>query len=277
MKWLLAPLLFFSNWYYIPLESPSNPVEINSIDLNLKKEEMAVTFFSLSDGEASLIQQPDGKNVLINTGGENTNEELKKLLTLYHVNQIDTIILTDTGKCCFDNVNWLIKDFNVKHLMSPKDTEININELLNEGESVDYHSLTHGMNLEILPGLIMEVLNDTKGLDLSLSFLNRRILWMNHAHPNIDYYMPKNMAVETTIIKLPDIASKEDLPEDFFDQLDPQLAILFRNKEEKVNEDLLEQLQQAWVRVYYNKNIGAVSVKFTEDNYEIVKISNKKK
>lgn len=277
MKWLLAPLLFFSNWYYIPLESPSNPVEINSIDLNLKKEEMAVTFFSLSDGEASLIQQPDGKNVLINTGGENTNEELKKLLTLYHVNQIDTIILTDTGKCCFDNVNWLIKDFNVKHLMSPKDTEININELLNEGESVDYHSLTHGMNLEILPGLVMEVLNDTKGLDLSLSFLNRRILWMNHAHPNIDYYMPKNMAVETTIIKLPDIASKEDLPEDFFDQLDPQLAILFRNKEEKVNEDLLEQLQQAWVRVYYNKNIGAVSVKFTEDNYEIVKISNKKK
>lgn len=277
MKWLLAPLLFFSNWYYIPLESPSNPVEINSIDLNLKKEEMAVTFFSLSDGEASLIQQPDGKNVLINTGGENTNEELKKLLTLYHVNQIDTIILTDTGKCCFDNVNWLIKDFNVKHLMSPKDTEVNINELLNEGESVDYHSLTHGMNLEILPGLVMEVLNDTKGLDLSLSFLNRRILWMNHAHPNIDYYMPKNMAVETTIIKLPDIASKEDLPEDFFDQLDPQLAILFRNKEEKVNEDLLEQLQQAWVRVYYNKNIGAVSVKFTEDNYEIVKISNKKK
>lgn len=277
MKWLIAPLLFFSNWYYIPLESPSNPVEINSIDLNLKKEEMAVTFFSLSDGEASLIQQPDGKNVLINTGGENTNEELKKLLTLYHVNQIDTIILTDTGKCCFDNVNWLIKDFNVKHLMSPKDIEVNINELLNEGESVDYHSLTHGMNLEILPGLVMEVLNDTKGLDLSLSFLNRRILWMNHAHPNIDDYMPKNMAVETTIIKLPDIASKEDLPEDFFDQLDPQLAILFRNKEEKVNEDLLEQLQQAWVRVYYNKNIGAVSVKFTEDNYEIVKISNKKK
>lgn len=277
MKWLLAPLLFFSNWYYIPLESPSNPVEINSIDLNLKKEEMAVTFFSLSDGEASLIQQPDGKNVLINTGGENTNEELKKLLTLYHVIQIDTIILTDTGKCCFDNVNWLIKDFNVKHLMSPKDTEVNINELLNEGESVDYHSLTHGMNLEIIPGLVMEVLNDTKGLDLSLSFLNRRILWMNHAHPNIDYYMPKNMAVETTIIKLPDITSKEDLPDDFFDQLDPQLAILFRNKEEKVNEDLLEQLQQAWVRVYYNKNIGAVSVKFTEDNYEIVKISNKKK
>ncbi|WP_318508592.1 ATP-dependent DNA helicase [Bacillus sp. T3] len=277
MKWLIAPLLFFSNWYYIPLESPSNPVEINNIDLNLKNEEVAFTFFSLSDGEASLIQQPDGKNVLINTGGENTKEEFKKLLALYHVHQIDTIILTDTGKCCFENISWLMKDFHVKRLMSPKDTEKNINEFLYDAEAVDYRSLSKGMNHEILPGLVMVVLNDTKGLDLSISFLNRRILWMNHASPNIDYSTPRNEAVETTIIKLPDLASMEVLSEDFFEQLDPEFAILFRKKEENVNEDLLEQLQQAWVRVYYNKNIGAVSVKFTEDNYEIVKISNKKK
>ncbi len=38
---------------------------------------MAVTFFGLSDGEATLIQGAKGENILVNTGGERTQAELE--------------------------------------------------------------------------------------------------------------------------------------------------------------------------------------------------------
>lgn len=277
MKWILAPILLFSHWYYIPLESPSKPVEINSIHLNLKKDEMAFTFFSLSDGESALIQHPDGKNVLLNSGGQDTKEELEKLLALYHVDRIDTIILTDTKKCCLQNANWLVNQFKVKQLMSGLGTDEMIQALGEREDSLDILPLSKGMNQEILPGLMMSVLNDTKGLDISLNFLNRRVLWLNHTSLEAEKYLPLNDPIETTIVKLPNYAAKEFISMDILDKLDPELAILVRNKGEEINDDLLEQLHHAWVRVYYNKNQGAVSVKFTKDNYEIIKISNQKK
>ena len=68
MKLVLA-FLAFMNWYYIPMDSPSEPVEVEGIDMNLKRNELSFTFFSLSDGEAALIQHGNGENILINTGG----------------------------------------------------------------------------------------------------------------------------------------------------------------------------------------------------------------
>jgi competence protein ComEC len=277
MKWLLTPLLLFSHWYYTPLESPSKPVEIDSIDFNLNNNELAFTFFTLSDGESALIQHPGGDNVLINTGGQDTMKELQNILTLYQIKKINTVILTNDGDCCISNLKKIINQYGVKKIISGTSAQPEIHGIENELNSVDYHALSVGSTQEIAPGTMVEVLYDQQGMNLSFSFLNRRVLWMNYPDEESQVYLPKSAEVETTIMKLPSKAREQFISEQLMEQLDPQLAILFRNKNEKINDELLEQLHHAWVRVYYNRDSGALSVKFTKDNYEIFKISDQKK
>lgn len=45
MNALFAFMVLFANWYYIPKDSPAVPVKVESIDLKLKSDELAMTFF----------------------------------------------------------------------------------------------------------------------------------------------------------------------------------------------------------------------------------------
>lgn len=277
MKWLLVPFLFFTHWYYTPLESPSNPVEINSIDLHLKKTELAMTFFSLSDGEAALIQHPNGKNVLINTGGRDTKQELINLLNLYHVKQIDTVLLTSNQDCCVKNLNWMMEQFSVRSLISGGSLTQALQQADIIDEAMNVQTLSEGEQLEVLPGVAAKVIQENEGMDLVLTFLNQRILWLNQPAPDPQIYLPKGETTVTTIVKLPGRLSEEFVSEEIMKKLDPQMAFFFPENREEINSDLLEQLQHSWVRVFHNHDKGAITVKFTENNYEILKITDEKK
>ncbi|MGJ7920011.1 ATP-dependent DNA helicase [Neobacillus sp. LXY-4] len=276
MKWLFAPILLFTQWYYIPLESPGTPAQISSIQMNLKDDELALTFFSLSDGEAALIQHPNGDNVLINTGGNGTEQELRNLLELYHIRKLDQIILTSEKSCCFQNLNWLIDDYGVESLLTRRGAENDL-PITSSRKTLNLQLMSSGMVREIVPGLMMEVLNDQQGLNLSLQFLNRRVLWFNTPDSNREKYLLKDEQVNTTIIKLPSEATEHFISAELIEQLDPQIAFLFPHKSGKELADLLEQLQHAWVHVYSNNHKGAVTIKFTEDNYEVFRISDQEK
>ncbi len=273
----MVPFILFSHWYYVPLESPANPVEIEAIDLHLKKTELAMTFFSLTDGEAALIQHPNGKNVLINSGGQNTKQELKNLLALYHVKQIDTVLLTSNKSCCMHNLEWVINQYSVRNLMSGVSATEQLQRLESLRGNVNIQTFSAGEQAEPLPGVIVEAIHDDNGIDLEINFLKKRILWLNQPKHDPKLYLPDNETVGTTIVKLPGRLTKEFVSEEVMKELDPQIAFFFPENRQEINDDLLEQLQHSWVRVYHNHDIGAITVKFTEKNYEILKISNEKK
>ncbi|NMD70346.1 hypothetical protein HHO41_08570 [Bacillus sp. DNRA2] len=277
MKWLLVPFLFFTHWYYTPLESPSNPVEINSIDLNLKKTELAMTFFSLSDGEAALIQHPNGKSVLINSGGRDTKQELINLLNLYHVKQIDTVLLTSDKDCCVKNLNWMIEQFSVRSLISGRSVAQALQHADVTDQAMNVQALNTGEQWEVLPGVVVKVIQDNEGMDLVITFLNQRILWLNQSNLDPKTYLPEGEATPTTIVKLPGRLSEEFVSDEIMKKLDPQMAFFFPENRGEINNDLLEQLHHSWVRVFHNHDKGAITVKFTENNYEILKITDEKK
>lgn len=85
MRSLFILVLLFFQLGSIGIASPSLDSSVENIDVKLKDHEMAVSFFGLSDGEATLIQGAKGENILVNTGGEQTKAELKEMLGLFGV------------------------------------------------------------------------------------------------------------------------------------------------------------------------------------------------
>jgi competence protein ComEC len=274
MKWLLFPFLLLANWYYTPLESPSKPVEIDRVRMNLQEGEMALSFFYLSDGQAALIQHPSGVNALINTGGKKSGTELRNLLRLYNISNIDRIILTEHADHGHRLLR-LVHDYGVKQVIAAGSILDSVQTIANSNPNVDVHILEQGERVEVVPGAMLEALEEKLGLDVSLTFLNKRMVWMD-AHQQQERHWLNQSQDETTIIKAPD-SCEPSLTVQLIEKLDPQIAILFPQKNKKITSELLEPFLNAWVRVYYNDGPGAVTIKFTEDNYEIFRINDGKK
>lgn len=275
MNALFAFMLLFANWYYVPKDSPAVPVKVESIDLKLKSDELAITFFSLSDGESALIHHGNDEKVLINTGGKGTEGELKKLLELYGVNQISTVILTDEELYNKASLKWLINNFGVREFIA---SESAVSELKAEKgiSNLDFHSWTQNTKQQLFPELYAEVLYEGseqgEGMDISFTFERHRILFMNSTSARAKEALMGKELSNVNMIKLPAFGRAGSISEDMIKHIDPQIGILFYRKSIKHDTDLFRLLNDAWVDVYYTRKHGTITIKFTDVNYELFTI-----
>jgi competence protein ComEC len=272
MKLLIA-IMAFMNWYYFPYESPSAPVEVEGVDVNLKRNEMAFTFLSISDGEAALIQHANGENILLNTGGKGTIKELERLLALFHVKEISTIVLTaDEGQ---ENLEQIIHKYNVRKIYTGK-----AGNQAFAGASiptdVKVHTLKQGELFKLIPGLTAEVIFDgteeNEGTDISFQFFHHQIFYISSASHNSEQAFLAEPLKNVNIVKLPFYAAKGSFSDLLIEHLDPQLAIIFKSSSIKPDPDLVEMLHEAWIDVYFTKQHGTVTIKFTDSTYDVITI-----
>lgn len=272
MKLLLA-ILAFMNWYYFPYESPSAPVEVEGVDVNLKRNELAFTFLAISDGEAALIQHANGENILVNTGGSGTFKELERLLALFHVNELSTIILTaNAGQ---ENLDQIIQKYNVGRILTGKAG----NQALAEASiptEVKVQSWKQGELLKLMPGLTAEVIFDgseeKEGTDISFQFFHHQVFYISSAsHASEQAFLAEPLK-NVNIVKLPFFAAKGSFSDLLIEHLDPQLAVIFKSNTVKPDPDLVEMLHEAWIDVYFTKQHGTVTIKLTDSTYDVITI-----
>ncbi|HYK72906.1 MAG TPA: ATP-dependent DNA helicase [Pseudoneobacillus sp.] len=258
----------------------SNPT-LDGIDLNLSENELAFTFFSLSDGEAILIQAENGENILINTGATGTKLELKKRLDLYHVDKISTIICTDNNSCTHDNLEWFMTKFDIQQVIIHSENEGFVKAQLQNQEDVSLHIWSKGTKQTILPGLVAEVVSvedtDNKGMDISFSYFNHHVYLKNTFGKDSEEELLRKDLSHVNIVKLPYFGAEGSISRKLLKNMDPQVAVLFHSKEKIPSADLFEMLHEAWIDVYYTDSHGNISIKFTEDNYEIITIQPEEK
>jgi beta-lactamase superfamily II metal-dependent hydrolase len=272
MKLILA-ILAFMNWYYFPYESPSSPVEVEGVDVNLKRNELAFTFLAISDGEAALIQHANGDNILVNTGGKGTFKELERLLALFHVKDLSTIILTaNTGQ---ENLGQIIEKYNVRRIFTGKAG----NQVLIQAPipaEVKVQSWKQGDLLKLMPGLTAEVIFDgseeKEGTDISFQFFHHQIFYVSSAsHASEQAFLAEPLK-NVNIVKLPFFAAKGSFSDLLIEHLDPQLAVIFKSNSIKPDPDLVEMLNEAWIDVYFTKQHGTVTIKLTDSTYDVITI-----
>ncbi len=246
---------------------------IESIDLNLKDHEIAVTFFGLSDGEATLIQGSNGENILVNAGGEATGSDLNEMLKTYSVKEISTLIITNHDNLFVDQLTQIISKYNVKKLISTQEIVNELTNIATPFNEVNVITWKEGTTEVLLPDLLAEVLfagkDNDEGLDFTLQFFKHRLLLMTSSSQRVEEKLLNEKLDDVNIFKVPNWAKEDSLSERLIQYLDPQISILFESEQHQPDPDIIYDLQDTWSEVFFTKKHGTITIKFTENNYEV--------
>ncbi len=266
---------FISSLFLSGLTSNDIPTDIEKVNLKIKEDQLAFTFLSLSSGEATLIQNSRGDNILINTGGPKTEGELKELLTLYDINSFHSVILTKNDNEYKANIEYLSKNYLIgKTIVGEHLTDSKIRTTNN---LITWKS---GDKLELLPGLTVEVIQENEdasgslGMDLLLSFGKHELLYMTSSNTELE----KNIILKrdlssVNIIKVPEFASNTGTSQKFLEHIDPQVAVIFQKRGLNVSQDVIERLQETWIDIYHTRQFGNITIKCDEEDYDIITLS----
>jgi competence protein ComEC len=252
--------------------------ETIEVDLNLEEQDLAYTFFDLSNGEATLLQSGKGQNILIDTGSLESQEELEQRLKMYHIDFIDTVMITNQTEEYTGNLQWVINNFNVQKIIVPeviKQQLISFHQLHDK----DVIGWKKGTTTELLPFLKTEVLYveerdilDKGALAIVFSYGKQTLLYMGIADKKVEKELVDRHQLKSTILKVADFGSEKGTTQPFLEEVDPQVAILFKKNGVSVSELVLERLQETWIDIYQTSRLGTVSIKCHNDDYEILTV-----
>lgn len=270
MRKLLLTAAIFFQLTSIGSASSYEYGNVESIDMNLKDHEMAVTYLGLGDGEATLIQGSNGENILVNTGGEETIDELREVLKTYGVKEISTLIITNTQNFFLDQLTQIVSKYKVKQLIAT--TEIT-REITNSFKDVKVIPWVEGTNQVLFPDLSAEVLyagkETNEGIDFTLQFFKHRLFLMTSSSQQVEEKLLNKNLDDVTIFKVPNWAKEDSLSERLIQHVNPQISILFESEQYQPDPDIIYDLQDTWSEVFFTKKHGTITIKFTENNYEV--------
>jgi competence protein ComEC len=277
MRSLLLLLAIFIQTTVIAEASTSNVNNIENIDLNIKDHEVAVTFLGLSAGESTLIQGPNGENILVNAGGKETESELEGWLYLYDVKEISKLILTNDEQVpSYKHINRLLTKYGIKEIITTPDLKDHLTKDLNLTSKAAVISWGEGTKETILPEMTAEVQfvgnKPNEGMDFTLQFFNHRIFLMTSFTPLAEETLLKKNLENINVFKIPNCAKEDSLSEKLIQYLNPQISILFAAEEDEPDPDILVDIHETWSEVYFTKRHGTVTIKFTDSTYEVLTI-----
>jgi beta-lactamase superfamily II metal-dependent hydrolase len=133
-----------------------------------------------------------------------------------------------------------------------------------------------GINKEIIPDMFADVQfvgnEKNEGMDLMLRFFKHNLFLMTSFSQRAEQIFLSKKLEDIHVFKIPNTLTEESLSDQLIQTLNPQISILSGADEDKLNQDLLHDLQGIWSEVYFTKKHGTVTIKFTESNYELITI-----
>ncbi|RSK27401.1 hypothetical protein EJF36_11175 [Bacillus sp. HMF5848] len=249
--------------------------DIERIDLKLKEQEIAFTFLSLSSGEATLVQDAQGDNILINTGGPETQEELKVLLKTYNIKKLKYVVITKDDIQYTSNLDFVMTEYDVESIIvgehAPNYQKGNI--------LIPKITWKKDQKYELLPGLSAKILHETINknniaeMDILFQYEKTYILFMSSSNKSVEKQLKGVDLSDVDIYKVAEFGTGEGATQDFVSHIDPQVAIIFNKNNIAPNHALVERLHETWIDVYILEQFGNVTIRIDDTQYKIITIS----
>jgi competence protein ComEC len=236
------------------------------IDLNLKDDEMAITFLSLNNGEIALIHLPDHQYILL-TNGQSTNvKQLKEQLSYFKVNHIQRMLLTSHDAIDVELLTELIHKYHVQEVISGKKILFQKGSVFN---TVWQEGKTYSLSEQLHAKILWKEMNPLL-LNFQFSFYEHQLVWFSSCSKDGERHILQLPLKNVNIIKVANYAEEQSITEQIVHHMDPQVAIIFYSKNQRPHEDIMKLLNESWIDVYYTKNHGLVTIKFSPTNYEVI-------
>ncbi|WP_338749620.1 hypothetical protein [Bacillus sp. FJAT-52991] len=229
-----------------------------TIDLNLKENEFAITFLPLPDGEAAFLHTADGHHYLINTGTKESRPLIFSYMKKFAIHKLSGLVITEKQEKVASFIGRLKKDYRLQHVYGK------------EMRAGEVKQLQPGLELKILHNGIKQ----KEGIDFSIKHFDSRFLWMSSTSMKAEKSLLKEELKDINIVKTPNFAQDDSMSYSLLTHIDPQTAIIFKKREVLPGAELMEMLHQLWIDIYYTKKHGLVMIKFNQVGYEVLTIRN---
>ncbi|MEK4029001.1 hypothetical protein MKZ02_10625 [Pseudobacillus sp. FSL P4-0506] len=249
--------------------------EASIIHVRLEKEEFALSFLPLSDGEAAFLHTADGRHFLINTGYKGTESEIFQYMNNFQIRKLAGLIVTEKKYWRRSFIEELMKKRKLKKVFTGWPLPANW-----RSRRIMHEQWQEGDQREISQGIRLSVLHSgtdkNEGLDFSIKHYDSRFLWMSSSSQLAEERLLAHSLKDSNIIKVPRFGQTNSLSHDLLSHIDPQTAVLFKRKEGYPDERLMEKLYQMWIDVYYTEQHGLLIIKFTKEGYELFSLPDLK-
>ncbi|MCD8510702.1 MAG: hypothetical protein LRY73_13075 [Bacillus sp. (in: Bacteria)] len=113
---------------------------------------------------------------------------------------------------------------------------------------------------------------DEGGCALFVRHHGQRLLYMTIADSFVEEQLVHEYDLKSTMFKVPDFGSDRGTSEYLLNEVDPQVAVIFRNGEAQPSSYVLERLQETWIDIYQTSRIGTITIKCNNEDYEVITV-----
>ncbi|WP_349407545.1 hypothetical protein [Pseudalkalibacillus sp. SCS-8] len=262
--------------FFMTEESKGNAIK--ELDLNLKADDIAISFLELDSGEAALIQDEKGHHVLLNTGSSTSLSQFKHQLKIFNVKKIDALIITNAGKQYTGNLGWLVDEMEVGSIHT---SELIADELMKEFElsrnkikplkQGDEWTVFHKLNVRLLTVETRSEYNEG-GLVLLMEYGTHRFLYMGVSNMEIDRSLIQKGPLDISLLKIGGFGHYFGTSEELLNHIEPEVAVLFKRKGYIASDEVIDRLDEHWIEVLKPFEEGIVMVKWNKTAYEITQV-----
>ncbi|MCJ7668961.1 MAG: DNA internalization-related competence protein ComEC/Rec2, partial [Dehalococcoidia bacterium] len=255
MKWLVLPLLVVA-------------ILVWSVALTMPDDKLHVSFLDVGQGDAILIQTPNGQNILIDGGPDpqKINLELGEKLPFWD-RTIDLVVCTQPQADHITGLVDVLQRYKVKQVLEPG---VSYNSSiyqewcnLVEEKQIKRDIARAGQEIDLGNGIKMEVLNppaslwegtshdvDNNGVVLKLSWGKLSFLFTADIREEVEFELIGQRAnLKSTVLKVSHHGSKTSTSQQFLAAVAPEVAVIsvgtdnpFGHPSPEVVERLIDRL-----------------------------------
>jgi len=232
MKWLILPLLVVA-------------ILVWSVALTTPDDKLHVSFLDVGQGDAILIQTPNGQDILIDGGPDlqKINLELSKKLPFWD-RTIDLVVCTQPQADHVTGLVEVLQRYKVKQVLEPGvsyNSSIYREWLrLIEDKEIEYTIAQAGQEIDLGSGIKIEVLNppegllegtshdvDNNGVVLRLSWGQVSFLFTADIREEAEFELIGQRAnLESIVLKVAHHGSETSTTSQFLAAVDPEMAVI---------------------------------------------------